>query len=251
MTLANMLLLVSPLVFFASFVDSIAGGGGLISLPAYLATGIPTHMAFGSNKLSASVGSLTAIIKYRKSKRIDFKAAGISAVLALAGAFAGTKLNLAIDASVMKKIVIVAIPFVAVFALLFDAKKHRREPQHGAELYLTCAAIGFVVGIYDGLIGPGTGTFLILGFTAISGFDYVTASGNAKVVNFASNIASLFVFLVDGSVYFSLAVPAALCGIAGGWLGSSFAVKNGKRVVKTMMLFVLVGILIKLVADLL
>lgn len=245
-----MLLIVCPLVFLANFVDSIAGGGGLISLPAFLLTGIPAHSAFACNKFSASLGSIVSAIRYYKNGKIHVRAAALSAVLALVGSYIGTNINLLIGGDMLKKIVVVVLPVVAALVLFGGKRKRRKTLLAGKLLYPVCALIGFFIGMYDGLIGPGTGTFMILGYTSIAGFDYVTASGNAKVANLASNAASAAVYLFAGQVNFALALPAALCCMAGGWLGSGCAIKNGAKLVKMIMVVVLIGIFIKLIYDL-
>lgn len=250
MTPIQMLLIVCPLVFFASFIDSIAGGGGLISLPAYLLTGIPVHTALGCNKLSAGAGTAFALSRFQRKGHIHFRGALISAAFALAGATAGARLNLIIDAAVLKRIFIVLIPAIAIFVLINGNRASGKHKLEGKPLDLSCSLIGLFIGLYDGLIGPGTGTFLILAYTLISGYDTITASGNAKVVNLASNLASLTVYLFAGRVLFWLAVPAALFSIMGGWLGSNLAIRKGTKLIKAVLLLVLAGIVAKLAYDL-
>jgi hypothetical protein len=245
-----MLLIVCPLVFLASFVDSIAGGGGLISMPAYLLTGIPTHTAFGCNKLSAGAGTAFAMSRFLKHGHIDLRRAMISAAFALFGALIGARVNLLIDAAVLKRLIIILIPAVAVFVLFSRRRESSGPLLQGNRLMIACALIGLLIGLYDGLIGPGTGTFLIIAFTAITRYDTITASGNAKVVNLASNLASLAIYLINGRVLLWLALPAAACGILGSWLGSHLAITRGARLIKAMLLVVLIGIMVKLVYDL-
>jgi uncharacterized protein len=249
MTPVDMLLIVCPLIFLASFVDSIAGGGGLISIPAYLLTGMPAHMAFGSNKLSASAGTAFAAARFYRHGKIHLRGALISAVFALAGAALGTRINLLIDAGLLKKIVLFLVPAVAVFVLVNGQGKKQRAPLSGRSLDLVCVLAGFFIGLYDGLIGPGTGSFLIVAYTAVAGYDYVTASGNAKIVNLASNLASLSVFLISGKILFWLALPAAACGILGAWLGSHLAIKRGKKLIQAVLFLVMLGIIAKLAID--
>lgn len=247
----EMILVTCPLIFLSSFIDSIAGGGGLVSLPAYMITGIPVHSAFGCNKFSASIGTLFSTIRYYKNGKIHVRSAVISAVLSLLGAAIGSKVNLLISTILLKKICIFLIPVVAIVVLYGSNRVRLREKMlEGRLLYATCGLIGFFVGMYDGLIGPGTGTFFILAYTSLVGFDYVTASGNAKVANLASNVSSLVVYLLAGKVYFALAVPATLCSIAGGWIGSGMAIQKGARFIKIILVLVLIGIVLKLMWDL-
>ncbi len=247
----EMIAIVCPLIFLSSFVDSIAGGGGLISLPAYMITGIPVHFAFGCNKFSASVGTFFSTLRYYKNGKINVKSAAASAIFSLIGAAIGSKVNLLISTLLLKQICIFLIPVVAVIVLFGGNKAPLRERLlEGPMLYITCSLIGFFVGMYDGLIGPGMGTFFILAYTSLIGFDYVTASGNAKVANLASNVSSLIVYLLAGKIYFALAVPATLCSILGGWLGSGMAIRNGAPFIKLVLVVVLTGIVLKLIWDL-
>lgn len=246
-----MLLIVCPLVFLASFVDSIAGGGGLISLPAYMLTGLPMHMVCGCNKISAGISTLFSAVRFYIGGKMRVKSALVSALLALAGASVGAALNMRIDSALLKKIFLILLPIVAVVVICgqFARFRPRKEPPVGFRLGLVCALIGFFVGMYDGLVGPGTGTFLIFGFTTFAGFDYVTASGNAKVANLASNIASAIVYIAGGQVLYVLALPAAVFGVLGGLLGSHLAIRKGAKFVRAIMLLVLAGIFAKLLWD--
>lgn len=251
MSYVEMLIIVCPLIFLSSFIDSIAGGGGLISLPAYMITGIPAHMAFGCNKFSAGIATMAATARFYHNGKIHVKCAVAAGVLSLLGAMMGTKLNLLISTIVLKKVCIVLIPIVAVVVLFgSNHTKVRQQMLEGKAFYLVCGLIGFFVGMYDGLIGPGTGTFFILAFTSLVGFDYVTASGNAKVANMASNLSSLVVYLMAGKVYFALAIPATLCSIAGGWIGSGMAIHKGSKFIRGILVVVLIGIVLKMGWDL-
>lgn len=251
MSLIHMLLIVCPLIFLASFVDSIAGGGGLISLPAYMLTGLPMHVVCGCNKVSAGIGTLFSAYRFYSGGKMRLKSALASGVLALFGASVGAALNMRIDSDLLKKVFLVLLPVVAVIVMFGQLGRFRTrtKPPEGVRLGFVCALIGFVVGMYDGLIGPGTGTFLIFGFTTFAGFDYVTASGNAKVANLASNVASALIYIAAGQVVYALALPAAVFSILGGWLGSSLAIQKGARFVRVIMLLVLAGIFVKLLID--
>lgn len=242
-----MYLVICPLIFFASFVDAVAGGGGLISLPAYLALGIPAQMAAGSNKMSASMGTFFATVRYFKGKKIILFQALMSAVLALPGSFIGAEIAQRVSSDTLKIIILCGLPIAAI-GIFFHKKKEKRKIKKWM-VAIICASLGFAIGMYDGLVGPGTGTFLIIGYTMIFGHDMATASGNAKVVNFSSNVAALVSFWIGGNVLWRLALPAGLFGIAGGLLGSHMAIKKGDKFIKPMLLFVLVLIFIKIVWD--
>ena len=196
------------------------------------------------------MGSIISAIRFYKNGKMHVLGAVISGVLALAGAAIGSKLNLMIDSSTLKKIFLVILPVVAVFVLFGGNSRRRKTLLEGKKLYLSCALIGFFIGAYDGLIGPGTGTFMIFCYTTFVGFDYVTASGNAKVANLSSNFASMVLYLFAGQILFSVAIPAAVCCICGGWLGSGMAIQKGGKFIKAMLIVVLVGIFGKLIWDL-
>ena len=242
-----MYLVICPLIFFASFVDAVAGGGGLISLPAYLALGLPAQAAAGSNKMSAAMGTLFAAARYFKSNKIIVLQAVVSAAFALPGSYIGATIAQSVSPQTLKIIILCGLP-VAAGGIFFHKKGKLRQVKRWLAVLL-CSLLGFFIGMYDGLVGPGTGTFLIIGYTVIFGHDMATASGNAKVVNLSSNIAALISFWSGGYVLWQIALPAGLFGIMGGLLGSHLAVKKGERFIKPMLLFVLVLIFIKIIWD--
>lgn len=254
--LIRMLLIVCPLIFVASFVDAVAGGGGLISLPAYMLAGLPTHVAAGSNKFSASLGTVIAAVNYIKSGKVKLKIAIFSAVGAILGSSIGTSLALYISDRLLKTIMMIAIPIVAIFMVTQknlgkENEKEDEEIQHHLMKYLILAGIiGLAIGCYDGLIGPGTGTFLIIAFASILKIDLVTSSGCAKVTNLASNITSLLIYILGGKVLFMLAIPAAICSMLGAHCGARFAIKGGTKNVR-YIIFVVIGLLfVKTIYDL-
>lgn len=247
------LFIVCPLVFIAGFVDAVAGGGGLISLPAYMMTGMPIHMAAGSNKFSASCGTIIAAGKYIKSGKIKWKIAIYSAIGAIIGSTIGTKLALYISEKHLKVLMLVALPLVALFIMTQkNLGEQLEERSLGAiKLISLSGMIGGIIGCYDGLIGPGTGTFMILGFSGLLGLDLVTSSGCAKVSNLASNLTSVVLYFIEGKVIFILAIPAAVCSIVGAYMGAKFAIKGGAKKVR-YVIFVVIGLLfVKLLYDLL
>ena len=252
MTVLQQIAIVCPLVFLASLVDSIAGGGGLISLPAYYLTGIPAHFCLGSNKFSSCTGTLFSTTRFLRSGNFHLKSALTAAAAALVGSFLGAKLTLFLDDHALRIAMLILLPIAAVF-ILMQARKKTDENTFGQisprKAAFLSAAIGLVIGAYDGFFGPGTGTFLILGFTTLLGFDMKTACGNTKVVNFSSNVAALVTFIAAGTIQYHLAIPAAACSVAGHWIGSGLAIKKGARFIRPVMLVVLVLLFSKLVFD--
>ena len=238
-------------VFLAGFIDSIAGGGGLISLPAYVATGIPMHMALASNKFSSTCGSLVSSLRFARHKKVHFGSVGISIVCALAGSAIGARTVLLVGDYVLKILLLGAIPVVAFLVILKKDFGHENKVDsiNPRIVFLLSGVIGLVLGFYDGFFGPGTGTFLIFAYTILLRFDLATASGNAKFVNFASNIGALCMFLYKGQVNFALAVPAAVFGIAGNYLGSGLAVRWGAKVIRPVFVAALLLLIINIVRD--
>lgn len=249
-----MCIIVCPLVFLAGFVDSVAGGGGLISLPAYLLAGLPSHIAAGTNKFAMSFGTMTATVKYMKSGRILWRVALIAAVFAVFGSYLGASLALIFSEETLKILLLAALPCVAVFLTVkkdFGSDENRHEKHSAGKSAVIAGVIGFVMGIYDGLIGPGTGTFLIIAFSAFLGTDLLTASGCAKVANLASNITALVVYALSGKVMYVIAIPAMAFCILGNWLGAKYAIRGGSKNVRKVMFVVLALLFVKVAADLL
>lgn len=248
----TMLLTICPLVFLAGFVDSIAGGGGLISLPAYLFIGLPPHCALGTNKFSSSFGTLIAATRYAKGKQVHYKSAVSAAIAALVGSYLGAWLALSINEILLNILLVVLLPIVAAFILInkkFGEENRALKLSNRRVIALSVGA-GLLLGAYDGFFGPGTGTFLILILTGLIGFDLTTASGNAKIINLASNVAALVVFINNDAVVFAVGIPAALCGMLGGWLGAGFAVKNKSRIIRPVFIGVVALLFLKLLGDL-
>ena len=241
-------LLVLPLVFLAAVVDAIAGGGGLISLPAYTVAGLDYDFASGNNKFSSTFGTLVATVRYARSGAVQPVPAAIAAALALPGSWLGTRAAMALGNRVMHIFMVFAIPVVGALVLLEGRRPQRARPFTRRQ-YPLCAAIGLVIGFYDGFFGPGTGTLLILLFTWLLGMDMVTASATAKPVNLASNISSLVTRIAAGNVILALALPAVCCSVAGGWLGAKLALTRGAKLIRVVMLFVLALLTVRLAVE--
>lgn len=251
--LLHLLILICPLVFLAGFMDSIAGGGGLISLPAYLLAGLSAHQALGTNKLAMSLGTLVSTIQYIKAGKVDV-GVGISAGGgAFLGAIVGSSLAIHISDQALKVILLVALPLVTAFLFAkkdFGTSEVETEKPDLRRRIFRSIPIGLIIGCYDGLIGPGTGTFLLLAFTACLGFDLLTSSGCAKVANLSSNVASMIVFLVHGDILFAVAGFAALFTMAGNYAGAKLAIKGGTKYVRYTVFVVLALLFAKMIVDL-
>lgn len=247
----QMFLIVCPLAFLAGFVDSVAGGGGLISLPAYYLAGLPPVLAAGTNKLSACLGTVAASGRFILGKKVDWWVAALAVPGALLGSWLGTTLLQSIPENAIRMMMIAAIPLVALVVLRKrDGLQASRVLSKGTARMVSLL-IGLMVGFYDGLVGPGTGTFLILLFTMLLGMEAVRASGTAKLVNLASNVASLVTLLTAGQVLIGLGLPAAACAIAGNLLGAGMTIRKGTGFIRGMLMTVLALLLAKMVLDVL
>ena len=236
-------------VFLAGFVDSIAGGGALISLPAYYAVGIPPHMALGTNKFSATIGTLFASLRFIRSKSVEWKAALTAAVFALAGSAWGAHMALLVSERALQVVLLVLVPVLAVFVLAKKDMGEHKEQMSGKALLLVSALTGLLVGAYDGFFGPAAGTFYTLAFASVVGMCMTRACGTTKIVNLSSGTAALITFIINGKIDYSLAIPCTILAIAGNWLGSGLAIKNGAKFIRPVMFAVLCLLLIRLTYD--
>ena len=246
-----MFVIVCPMLFLAGLVDAIGGGGGLISLPAYLLAGLPAHSAIATNKLSSSCGTALATGRFIRKGLVNFRLAGFSVIAAVLGSSLGANLSLALSESVMKNILLAVLPLAAFFVLnrhLFqDEGKHAAEADR--KTLTICMVSAFIIGMYDGFYGPGTGTFLIIAFAVFAKMTVGSANAQAKVINLTSNLTSLAVFLLNGQVLIPLGIAAAVCNMAGNWVGSTLAVTKGTKIVRPVILLVLVLLLAKIVFN--
>lgn len=246
-------LIVCPLVFLAGLVDSIAGGGGLISLPAYMIAGVPAHVALGTNKTSSSMGTTISMIRLAKHGYLKgmLLIAACVAVAAVTGSALGAHLALMVPDSVIRHMMIVVLPVTAYYVL---RRKNMESTEKLGEISkqkmaAICIGAAFFIGGYDGFYGPGTGTFLLLILTGAAHMDTRNASALTKVTNLSSNLAALATFVLTGNVNFRLGVAAGLCSIAGNYLGAGLVVKSGQRIVRPVVLVVLGILFVKILSG--
>lgn len=234
-------LIVCPLVFVAGFVDSIAGGGGLISLPAYLISGLPVHTCIATNKLSSPMGTLISTTRYAMAGYIDWPLAAFCVVTSVIGAALGANIALMIDDTMFRVLMLIILPLTALYVLrrknLFTEDTRGRLPF--AQTAAFSSVIAFFLGMYDGFYGPGTGTFLILLLTRFAHMDVQHANGITKVINLTSNIASLAVYLMNGQVLLTLGLAAGVFCILGNSLGSRCFTSKGAVITRPVILLVL------------
>jgi len=238
--------------FFAGFVDSIVGGGGLIQLPALFTAFPATSPAtlFGTNKLASVIGTSSAAIQYSRRVAIPWRVAGPGAAAALVGSWYGARAVAYLDPSVLRPLILLLLVLVAVYTFMRkDLGSASNEPEHGRRSAALAVAIGGVIGFYDGFFGPGTGSFLIFLFIRLLGMDFLRASVSAKILNVATNLAAIAFFVGNVELMWKLAALMAACNLCGAVLGSRMALRHGAGFVRRMFLGVVLVLIARLTYD--
>jgi uncharacterized membrane protein YfcA len=247
LTIATALFLLAA-SFFAGFIDSIAGGGGLIQLPALL-IGLPksdTAEVLGTNKLSSIFGTTTAAALYRKQIKPDPKVLIAMGLPALLGSAGGAMLASKIPTSSMRPMVLVLLIVVAVYTWFKPDLGKFENLRHLPKRRVQIAALaGVIIGFYDGIFGPGTGSFLMLILVASLGYAFITASAIAKVVNVATNVGAIMVFGINGAVIWQIGIIMGVANISGAVIGARLAIKGGSTLVRKVFLIVTVALIVK------
>lgn len=244
----SQLLIVCSLGFIAAAVDAIAGGEGLISLPALLLIGIPPHLALGTNKFAATLGALNSSLTFARSGKVYIPLVKWQIIFTFLGASLGVISVLHITSDFLNKVVPVLILFVGLYTLF-----HKDLGIHSEFKGLTPKSLilGFLfalaLGFYDGFFGPGTGSFLIFLFITLFGFDFITSSANAKVLNFVSNFVSLILFAWNGKILYTYGIPMAIFMLIGSWVGTKLVLKKGARLVKPIFITISLAVAAKLI----
>lgn len=238
--------------FFAGFIDAIVGGGGLIQTPIglILLPNLSVSTVIGSLKIPAFSGTSFAAYQYMKKVNINWKILSIMMLLAFPAAFLGSTLLTYVSNDFMKPLLLVVLSLLAIYTY---AKKnfgqHQEKIISSRTQILNAIGISFIVGLYDGFIGPGTGSFLVVAFIALMGFDFLHASANAKMVNLATNFGSICLFILKGKIIWAIALPMAGCNSFGGLLGSKLAINKGNGFIRIFFLIVVIGTLIRFAYD--
>ncbi|MFD9950697.1 TSUP family transporter [Nonomuraea sp. NPDC059023] len=232
----------------AGWVDAVVGGGGLLQLPALMVAGIAPVQAMATNKLSSVFGTTTAAITYVRSTKLDRQVAIPAGALAVLSSGLGATAAVAISAEVLRPVVMVVLLGVAAFVTLRPAMGQVPKPhlRTNARVVAAVAVGGVGIAFYDGIMGPGTGTFLIIAFTTILGLDFVNASATAKIINIGTNVGALVVFGLQGHVLWALGLGMAVCNIAGARLGARMALKRGASFVRIVLLIVVAAMVTRL-----
>ncbi|NML23711.1 TSUP family transporter [Pseudoflavitalea sp. G-6-1-2] len=238
--------------FLAGFIDAIVGGGGLIQTPAALVL-LPQHpvaTVIGTLKIPAFSGTSVAAYQYAKRVTLNYKMLALMACIAFTAAFCGSKLLSMVSNSFMKPLLLVVLVLVALYTYTNKKFGTHTEKQHSQkQQWWYAAIISVVIGFYDGFIGPGAGSFLVLAFISILGFDFLNASANAKFVNLSTNLGSISFFLLSGKILFSIALPMAACNMVGGWLGAKLALLKGNSFIRIFFLIVVCATILRFAYD--
>lgn len=243
------LAILCPLIFIAMFIDSIAGGGGIITIPAYLFVGLPITTAYGTNKLVAFTGTTFAAGNYIRSKCVNWTVAIPSLCGSLIGSFLGAELTLHLSTQVLQITLMVVLPIVGLI-MIFNRGfgNNEQKKMHSFKTTIILGfLIGLVIGCYDGFFGPGTGMFLSLAFVLIERLNLVYATGTTKIANWASNLSAMVAYMHAGTIEYKVVIPCMICAVAGCILGSQCAIKKGTKFIKPIMVVVACLLMIKVV----
>lgn len=246
----EMILLLMAAGFAASFIDSVVGGGGIISVPALMLTGLPTAMVLGTNKLASTFSSLTSSLSFYASGKVDRRTALRLFPLAFIGSCLGSFAITRIPSEFLRPLIVVLLILITVYTLV--KKNWGGQTVFSGMSARTLAIVVplvFVIGFYDGFFGPGTGSFLIF-LMVYAGFDFVRASGNSKVLNFGSNAGALILFASLGHVHYVYGLAMGIAMVMGALAGSRVAIRTGVTYVRYLFIAVTVLLIGKQLWDL-
>ena len=242
------LLLLALLAFIAGFIDAVVGGGGLIQLPALLIqfpqTNLPT--LFGTNKIAALSGTIIAAVQYAKKVKFNLVLLLIISLFAYLASGAGAKIVSLLDVKMLKPIILVILIVIAIYTIFKKDLGAIQLKQISLKKQMIYGSfIGIIVGFYDGFFGPGTGSFLVLGFVLFLGMDFMHASAYAKIVNCITNLSALVVFINQGNYLLNIAVLMGVSNILGSYLGSHMAIKKGNAFIRNIFIFIVMLMIIR------
>jgi len=248
----HQLVLLCIVAFCAGFVDAIVGGGGLIQTPAALVIlpSFPVATVIGSLKLPSFSGTSLAVVQYLKKVRLNWRLITIICTIAFFASFAGSQLLTVVSNSFMKPVLLVVLTGVAIYTFSKKNFGQHEAKEHSAKRELLYAVlISLIIGFYDGFIGPGAGSFLILAFVSLLGFDFLHASAHAKLVNLATNLGSITLFLFKGKIIWMVALPMAVSNGIGGAIGANLAIAKGNKFIRLFFLFIVIAMLLRFMYD--
>lgn len=238
--------------FLAGFVDAIVGGGGLIQTPTaiLMLPQFPVATVIGSLKIPSFSGTAFAARQYLKRQKVNWQLLGLMMLVAMVASFGGSQLLTVVSNRFMKPLLLFVLVFVAIYTYSKKNFGNQTIKQHSTKQHLWYGlAISVIIGFYDGFIGPGAGSFLVLAFVSILGYDFILASTNAKMVNLATNAGSILLFLLKGKIIWAIALPMAASNAVGGIIGAKFAISKGNQFIRIFFLLVVIGTLIRFAWD--
>jgi uncharacterized membrane protein YfcA len=246
------LIILAVLAFVAGFIDAVVGGGGLIQLPALLIqfpqTNLPT--LFGTNKIAALSGTIIAAIQYAKKVKFNLALLLIISLFAYLASGAGAKIVSLLDVQMLKPIILIILIAIAIYTIFKKDLGAIQLKQISLKKQMIYGSfIGIIVGFYDGFFGPGTGSFLVLGFVLFLGMDFMHASAYAKIVNCITNLSALVVFINQGNYLLNIAVLMGVSNILGSYLGSHMAIKKGNAFIRNIFIFIVMLMIIRYAYD--
>lgn len=246
------LLLLCMAAFAAGFIDAIVGGGGLIQTPValILLPYLPVATVIGTLKIPAFSGTSFAAFQYLKKVKMDWKLLGIMVIIAVSSAFAGSTLLTMVSNDFMKPLLLIVLIILAIYTYTKkDFGQYAEKKIKPQRIIIHAILISCIIGFYDGFIGPGTGSFLVVAFVSILGFDFLHASANAKMINLATNLGSICLFLLKGKIIWAIALPMAASNAVGGWIGAKLAINKGNSFIRIFFLIIIICTLIRFAYD--
>lgn len=244
----DLIVLLFMVAAVAGFIDAIAGGGGLITIPALLMTGIPPALALGTNKLQACGGSFSASLYFIRQKAVDLKSVWLLILMTFVGAMCGTLLIQQINAEIIKKLIPFLVLAIGLY-FLFTPKLGEQDRKQRISYAGFAFTAGFAIGFYDGFFGPGTGSLFSLAFITLLGFNLAKGTAHAKVLNFTSNIASLIFFLIGGQILWVVGLAMMAGQIIGAHLGAKMVLTKGKAIIRPLVVIMSLMMTVKMVYD--
>jgi uncharacterized membrane protein YfcA len=246
------LIILCVAAFGAGFVDAIVGGGGLIQTPLGLVMlpNLPVAAVIGTLKIPSFSGTFFAAIQYLKTIKMDWKLLSVMMVVAVISAFLGSTVLTYVSNDFMKPVLLVVLSLLVIYTYVKKNFGLQVDKSHSVRQQIFYGvAISFFIGFYDGFIGPGTGSFLVLAFITVLGYDFLQASANAKMVNLATNFGSICLFIIKGKIIWMIAIPMAICNAIGGFIGAKLAINKGNTFIRIFFLIVVIGTLVRFAYD--
>jgi uncharacterized protein len=250
--MTNEIIILSIAAFTAGFVDAIVGGGGLIQTPAtmLILPQYPIATLLGTTKIPAFTGTSIAAFQYAKRIQLQWKLIAIMGSIALVAALTGSYCVTKVSNQFMKHIIFGVLLLVAIYTFVKkDLGSVNKQPLNPQKEIIIGAISAIFIGFYDGFIGPGTGSFLVVLFISVLGFDFIKASAHAKCINLATNAGSIILFAKSGHILYLYALPMAICNITGAYFGARLAILKGNQFIRYVFLLVILGTIIRFGFD--